>query len=399
MKILFITPKIPYPPIDGHKKSMWGVIKYLSLLGHKIVVVAYRQNENAELYISEIEKFVELHVLDVNTKNSLVGALKNMFSSVPYNLYKYRRKELTQFLEDYLQNKKVDLIHVTNSHMGWVIDIFNKLTEASVILRQENLELMIMKRFYETQRNPLLKLYAFIQYKKFVNYEPRLCARFDKCIMMSEEDEKQLKLYNPNVKTIVIPLGVEKDLLKVSRGESQPYSLVHIGSLQWYPNREGLDWFLRDVFPTVIQKLPGTKLYLYGGGIPENFHLPENVKQNIIVKGFVENIWEELKDKSLAIIPLRIRVKIMELLAVGVNLITTSLGKEGLDVEDGKELLIADSSREFAEKIINFFEDKFDSCCMSSSGRSFIEKKFLWENIARKFEQTYFELIHNKISK
>jgi glycosyltransferase involved in cell wall biosynthesis len=403
MKILFITPKIPYPAVDGHTKSMWGVIKYLSLLGHKIDLVCYKQNVNPEPLKSEIEKFAELNVLDVHTKNSLVGALKNMFSPFPYNLYKYKRKELAKFLEDYLQNNKVDIIHVTNSHMGWVIDIIRKLTKVPVILRQENLELMIMKRFYETQKNPLLKLYAFIQYKKFLEYEPRLCSKFDKCIMMSDEDEKQLKILNPNVKSIVIPLGIEKELLSISKGEPQPFSLVHIGSLQWYPNREGLDWFLNDIFPEVLKKYPHAKLYLYGGGVPQNFHLPENIKQNVIVKGFVEDIWKELKDKSLAVIPLRIgsgiRVKIMEMLAVGINIITTSLGKEGLEVEDGKELLVADSPGEFAEKIINFFENKFDSSQMSSTGRSFIEKKYLWENISQKFEQTYFELINNNADK
>jgi glycosyltransferase involved in cell wall biosynthesis len=400
MKILFITPKIPYPPVDGHKKSMWGVIKYLSLLGHEIHVVAYRQNENIDKLKSEIEKFANINVLNVHTRNSLSGAFKNLFSSIPYNLYKYERRELAEFLEDYLKNENTDIVHITNSHMGWVIDIVRKYSKAPVVLRQENLEMMIMKRFYETQKNPLLKFYALIQYKKFLKYEPELCAKFDKCIMMSEEDEKELKVLNPNVKTTVIPLGVEKDLLNIPRDKPQQYSLVHIGSLQWYPNREGLDWFLNEIFPTVLERFPNAKLYLYGGGVPEDFQFIESVKPNIIIKGFVENIWEELKDKSLAVIPLRIgsgiRVKILEMLAVGINIITTSIGKEGLAVKDNKELLIADTAGEFAEKIINFFENKIDLSRMSGSGKSFVAENFLWENITKKFEQTYLDIIKNK---
>lgn len=400
MKILFLTPKIPYPPVDGHKKSMWGVIKYLSLLGHEIHVVAYRQNENINLLKSEVEKYARINVLNVHTNNSLYGAFINLFSSVPYNLYKYKRKELAEFLEVYLKKENVDLIHVTNSHMGWVIDIVRKYSKAPVVLRQENLEMMIMQRYYKTQKDAFLKFYAFIQYKKFFKYEPWLCKKFDKCIMMSEEDEKQLKLLNPVVKTIVIPLGVEKDLLNIFRSEPEPYSLAHIGSLQWYPNKEGLNWFLKDIFPIVIEKFPSAKLYLYGDGVPENFTLPENVRENVIIKGFVDDIWEELKDKSLAVIPLRIgggiRVKILEMLAAGINIITTSIGKEGLAVDDNKELLIADSAGEFAEKIINSFENKFDSSGISRSGKSFIAENYLWENIAKKFEQTYLDLINNK---
>jgi len=284
--------------------------------------------------------------------------------------------------------------------MGWVIDIIRKYSKAPVVLRQENLEMMIMQRYYKTQKNIFLKCYAFIQYKKFLRYEPWLCEKFDKCIMMSEEDEKQLKLLNPDINTTVIPLGIERDLLNISRGTSQPYSLVHIGSLQWYPNREGLDWFLNEILPTVVESFPDTKLYLYGGGVPENYLLPENVSRNVIIKGFVENIWEELKDKSLAVIPLRIgsgiRVKILEMLAAGINIITTSIGKEGLAVDDNKELLTADSAGEFAEKIINFFENKFDSSRISCSGKSFIAENYLWENITKKFEQTYLDLINSK---
>jgi polysaccharide biosynthesis protein PslH len=397
MKILFITPKIPYPPIDGHKKSMWGVIKYLSLLGNEIHIVAYRQNENPDSNISEIEKYAKLFVLNVQTGNSIPGALKNIFSPIPYNLSKYNRKELRDFLSGYFQKNNVDIIHVVNSHMGFVVDYIRQYSSAPVVLRQENLEMMIMKRYCQAQNNFLLKIYSFIQYKKFIKYEPALCAKFDRCIMMSREDDNELRKLNPNVNTAVIPLGIEKDLLKMSSGQIEKYSLVHIGSLNWYPNFEGFDWFVQEIFPLVLEKYPDAKLYLYGSNLPKNYSLPQNVRDNIIIKGFVENIWEELKDKSLAVIPLRIgsgiRVKILEMFAAGKNIITTSLGKEGIELEDGREILVADSPEKFAEKIINFFCDKYDSVKMAEAGRNFIEKNYLWENIAARFQDIYQNLL------
>lgn len=399
MRILFIVPKIPYPPVDGHKKSMWGVIKYLSLLGHKVDIVAYRQNENTESVRGEIEKYAKLFVLNIQTVNSTIGALKNIFSPVPYNLSKYNRKELNEFLADYLENNTVDIIHVVNSHMGFVIDFIRQYSNAPVVLRQENLEMMIMKRYCQTQNNFLLKTYAFIQYKKFIKYEPALCEKFDKCIMMSREDECELKKINPKVNTTVVPLGIEKDLLTISGSAVEKYSLVHIGSLNWYPNFDGFDWFVRQIFPVVLEKIPEAKLYLYGSRLPVNYCLPRNIRDNLIIKGFVENIWEELKDKSLAVIPLRIgsglRVKILEMLATGKNIVTTSLGKEGLELEDGKEILFADSPQKFAEKIINFFQNNYDSVKMSEAGRIFIEKNYLWENIAVKFQDIYQNLLRS----
>ena len=400
MKILFITPKIPYPPIDGHKKSMWGVIKYLSLREHEIKIVCYGQNENYDKIKNEILKYAGCTVLKIQTRNSIQGVLKNFFSRVPYNLSKYKRKELGEYLSDHLSLEKYDIIHVTNSHMGWVIDVVKKHSSAPIVLRQENLELMIMQRYYLNQKNIMLKSYAFLQFKKFLKYEPGLCSKFDLCFMMSQEDEGHLKELNPNVKTSVIPLGIEEELLEIKKNETIPFSIVHIGSLKWYPNLDGFIWFINEILPIVLQSCPEAKLFLYGGGLPESIVLPPNISDHVIVKGFVEDIWEELKDKSLAVIPLRIgsgiRVKLLEMLAVGMNIISTSLGKEGINVIDGHELLVADSSKDFAEKIINFFTNSYDAERISNSGRKFVAENFLWEKISEKFEQEYLKLIDIK---
>lgn len=397
MKILQVLPKIPYPPTDGHKKSMWGIIQHLAARGHTIDVIAYRQNQNYTEYLNEINEHAKLIVVDVITKNKLSGAIRNLFSSVPYNLSKYKTKEFAALLTKHLSTNKYDVIHVTNAHMGWVVDVVRKLSDAPVVLREENFELTIMERYYQNQSNLLLKKYAFLQYKKFLNYEPALCGKFDKCIVMSNEDEKRLKNLNPNTKTKVIPLGIDKELLSIERVEPEKYSLVHVGSLEWYPNYDGLKWFVNRIFPLIVDKFGETKLYLYGGGLSRNFYFPDSIKGNIIVKGFVKNIWEDVKDKSLAVVPLRIgsgiRVKILETLASGLNVITTSLGKEGIPAEDGKELLIADDEKQFAEKIINYFNGQYEEQILSENGKRLIQKKYLWKNIAEQFELTYKELI------
>jgi glycosyltransferase involved in cell wall biosynthesis len=396
MKILQLLPKIPYPPYDGHKKSMWGVIKSLSELGHEIDVIAYGQNQAYKNQLGEINKFAKLHVVEILTANSIIGAIKNLFSPVPYNISKYKTKEYEEFLTRHLESNNYDIIHVTNAHMGWTIDVIRKLSKAPVVLREENFELAIMERYYTNQSNLVLKLYAFIQYRKFLSYEPQLCGKFDSCIMMSNEDRNRLTELNPLVKTKVIPLGIDKELLKIEREETEKFSLVHVGSLEWYPNYDGLKWFINKVFPLIVDKFKETKLYLYGGGVTKDFYFSESIKDNIIVNGFVSNIWEDVKNKSLAVVPLRIgsgiRVKILEMLASGLNVITTSLGKEGIPVMDSEELLIADDENEFARKIIEYFNGQYDSQKLSLKGKELIRKKYLWEKVAEQFELTYKEL-------
>lgn len=397
MKILFITPKIPYPPVDGHTKSMWGVIKYLSLRGHHIDIIAYKQNSDLEKLREEVNRFAKLHVLDVNTNNSVRLAINNLFSSVPYNMYKYERSELKIFIKAYLKEENPDIVQVVNSHMGWVVDFIRKYSKAPVVLREENFELTIMERYYQTQSNLLLKAYAYLQYRKMKSYEPSLCAKFDRSVMMSKEDEARLLQLNPKVKTTVIPIGVDTELLNYEKNINENYNIAHIGGLNWYPNLDGINWFLEKVFPIVLESFPTAKLFLYGGGSTDNLFKSIKQSENIIVKGFVEDIWRELKDKTVSIIPLRIgggiRVKILELLATGNVIVSTSLGMEGLELHDGKQILIADSPQEFAEKIINLFNKKYDFSKISSEGKKFIKTNYLWEDIALKFDNLYKELL------
>ncbi len=399
MKILLISPKIPYPPEDGHRKSIFGLIKYLSKRNHQIDLVAYRQNQN-ESDLDELKKLTNLFVLDVKTDNSPFGILQNIFSSVPYNLWKYNRSELKKFLKNYFQENKVDIVQVTNAHMAWVIDELRNLTNAPVILREENLEMEIMRRFAENQKNLFIKYYSVIQYKKFVKYEPMICGKFNLTVLMSKEDEQKLLAFNPDVKTKVIPVGVEESLLELVTVAKQRFTLIHIGSLNWLPNLDGIRWFLNEIYPLVIEVIPEVKLYLYGGGDYTNLELAAKIKSHVVLKGFVEDIWSEIRDKELAIVPLRIgsgiRVKILELLAAGKNILTTSLGAEGISVEDNRHLLIADSPELFAQRIVDFFRGGFDSDQLILNGKQFIKDHFVWDKIAEEFEKSFKKLIDKK---
>ncbi len=365
MRILQISPFIPYPPTNGGFLSVLGILKGLSNRGHKIDFVCYRKHADYQSSYNELKKYCEPHILDVQTDNNIFDAFLNFFSSVPYNASKYQRKELLEFLKDFFAQNNVDIVQIEHLHMGWVISELRKLTNAPIVLRQQNVETMIMYRFAQKQKNPILKYYALLQYKKFIKFEPGICRQFDLNIMISPTDEKRIKEFDASIKATTIPAGVEDELLKYNSQIKEPFSLAHIGHLDWYPNYDSLTWFIKEIFPKVLEKFPLAKLYIYGGGKTKNFTPPNELKENIEVVGFVENIWEEIITKSVAIVPLRIgsgiRIKILELLAVGIPIVTTSVGKEGIDVKDYEHLLIADDEINFANKINLIFKNKIDS--------------------------------------
>jgi len=397
-RILQINSQVPVPPTDGGKLSVWGITKSLSKLGYDIDFVCYLKHDNYSESYKLLSEYCTPHILDVKTDNSFGGALKNLISKVPYNASKYHRKELKTFVQSFLKKNKVDIVQIEHLHMGWIIDEIRKFSNAKIVLRQQNLETLIMKRYFENQKNIILKNYAKIQYKKFISYEPELCSKFDMCVMISESDESKLKEMNPNIKTTVIPAGVNEELFKYEKKNIIPYSLVHIGQTDWYPNLDGLNWFVRDVFPELIKLEPRIKLFIYGGGNTKNYKVPKFLENNIEVVGFVENLWEHLENKALAVIPLRIgggiRIKILELLAGGTNIITTDIGKEGIAVKDNRELIIANSKEEFVKKILGYFNNDYDSNQLTINGREFIKKYYTWDKIALAFDKMYKSLVN-----
>ncbi|OGU61209.1 MAG: hypothetical protein A2V66_12765 [Ignavibacteria bacterium RBG_13_36_8] len=399
MRILFISPKIPIPPNDGHKISIYGVIKHLNLRGHKIDFAGYSQGLTQDEYLTELKNICMPYIVNYRAKNNLVKEVINCFDSVPYNVSKYRTIKMKRLILDLLMKRKYDIIHVTNIHMAWVVGVVRRVTDTPVVLRQENLEMMIMKRFYGYQRNPFIKLFTYFQYRKFVKYEPRMCKKFDSCVMMSRNEEESLLKYDSTIHTAHIPIGVETKLLSVKSTQKEKFSIVHIGNLSWYPNCDGLNWFLKEIFPEVVKQQPDTRLYIYSSRIPISLRISPHLLKNITQAGYVEDIWNEIKNKSLAVIPLRIgsgiRVKILEMLAAGINILTTTIGKEGLEVESGKQILIADRKEEFVQTILNFFEEKYDSSEMVNKGKELIREKYTWGRVADEFEMLYKKIARN----
>ena len=153
----------------------------------------------------------------------------------------------------------------------------------------------------------------------------------------------------------------------------------------------------QEIFPLLINQYPQCKLYVYGGGNTKNFPVPQELSGNIIIVGYVENLWQEIQDKAIAVVPLRIgggiRIKILEFLATGQIIITTSIGKEGIDVSNMQHLIIADTVEDFVQRIIDLFENRINTDNMIINGKNYIRENYIWQVIAKKIENEYKNLM------
>ncbi|HPO55088.1 MAG: glycosyltransferase [Ignavibacteriales bacterium] len=396
MKILQISPHLGVPPNTGANISVFGITKYLSLLGHEIDFVSYRKNFNLESTLKDLRPYCDPTILDIQTGNNVISAIFNVFSHVPYNVSKYINRDLREFIIKYFKNNKPDIIHIDHLHMAWIVDDIRELTNAPIVLREHNVETNIMKRFSEKESNILLRWYSARQAKKLENYEVKYCRKFNKCIMITSVDEQQIRQLDSRIDTTTIEAGIDEHLLNYRKKEVIPKSLFHIGSLDWYPNKDGLEWFLNSVMPSLSEQIPEIKLFIYGSGA-EKLKIDSKVKDNIEICGFVSNLAQNILNKELMIVPLRIgsgiRLKILEMLAMGCNILTTEIGKEGINAENKKHLLIGNSAEEFKSIIIDYLNGKYDKELISNNAKDLIRDSYTWPIIAKRFENEYMKII------
>jgi len=375
---------------------VFGITKYLSLLGHEIDFVSYRKNFNLESTLKDLRPYCDPTILDIQTGNNVISAIFNVFSHVPYNVSKYINRDLREFIIKYFKNNKPDIIHIDHLHMAWIVDDIRELTNAPIVLREHNVETNIMKRFSEKESNILLRWYSARQAKKLENYEVKYCRKFNKCIMITSVDEQQIRQLDSRIDTTTIEAGIDEHLLNYRKKEVIPKSLFHIGSLDWYPNKDGLEWFLNSVMPSLSEQIPEIKLFIYGSGA-EKLKIDSKVKDNIEICGFVSNLAQNILNKELMIVPLRIgsgiRLKILEMLAMGCNILTTEIGKEGINAENKKHLLIGNSAEEFKSIIIDYLNGKYDKELISNNAKDLIRESYTWPIIAKRFENEYMKII------
>lgn len=399
MKILQLTPRNPYPPDDGGKIGIFGITKYLSLRGHDITLLSIVSNQNDD--ISGLRKYCKVETVTMNTTNNYIDMFFNLFSSVPYTVSKYHRKPFLEKLNKFLQETQFDIVHVDHLHMAYYGKFVKERFGIPVVLREHNVESTIWERYYREVANPFVKLYTRLQFEKVYRYESRIVEDFDQCFMITKQDKKRIERMNPKVKASVIPAGVDTSFFYPMDLPIEPCSVVSVASMDWPPNIKGILWFITKIWPLVKQKIPQAKIYIVGKNpSPE---VKELAAKDIIVTGFVDDVRQYMAKAAVFIVPLKagggMRIKILNALSMGKAVVSTSIGCEGIDVENGKNIYVADTENEFAQRIMELLEDSNKRDKLGEAGLLLVREKYQWERVAEQIENEYERIINNKIDK
>jgi glycosyltransferase involved in cell wall biosynthesis len=265
-----------------------------------------------------------------------------------------------------------------------------RLSKIPRILEEHNFQTSWMKERYHSQNSFLKKSAGWITWQKCLRYERWLYSQFQACIMVSEHDKTAVEATFPFYagRVSIIPNGV--DLIQNHPGISSPVpgTLVFNGGLGYYANLDAMRFFLADIFPRILSHHPGVKIQITGR--TDSLDLSQlQLNKNVFFTGFLDDIRPTVASSWACVVPLRIgsgtRLKILEAMALGTPVISTSKGAEGLDICPGENILIADHPEEFANQVLRLLCDPDLREKLARNARVLVEEKYGWEGISESF--------------
>ncbi|MEO5674085.1 MAG: glycosyltransferase family 4 protein, partial [Chitinophagales bacterium] len=381
LKILILTNRVPFPPNSGYPIVVYNTIKGLLQLGLEITLFSINTNKHRvdvdDIYDPVFDS-IKFHSFSLDTEVNVWGALFNVFSNQSYNVSRYFDDEAAKLLEDILRENEFDIIQLEGLFLLPYLLSVRKFSKAKIVLRAHNIEHLIWERNSKMAKPGAKKWYLqslAARMKEFEIYNLNSC---DALVPISNIDAAKFVELGCKLPIHTTPVGMSLNGIAESGIGIEPSSLCYIGSMDWLPNREGIEWFLEVVWPKVLASFPDTKFFLAGRNFPDDF--PGHSYPNVEIVGEVENSHSFLRSKSMLIVPLfsgsGVRVKIIEAMAEGRPVVSTTVGAEGMNATDNVNILIADTPDAFARQIKRLLKDQEEANRIGENAKGFIAENF-----------------------
>jgi len=398
MRILWVKAGKLLPVDTGGKIRSYNILRQLAR-HHEVTLLSYYGGKKDSAYEAQIQgefplaQTVCTAALDGNAFVQSVDYIRRVLHAAPFAVSKFTHPLVQQKLASWLGAEKFDV--AVCDFLSASLN-FPEAMDTPAVLFQHNLETALWRRLAGTESNPIRRVAYQIEAAKMARYERRALARFRHIIAVSEHDRQEMLALSPDCSISVVATGVDTQKYPVSPpATADPPRIVFTGSMDWEPNIDAVTYFCRDIFPKVRREFPAALFQIVG----RNPHprVKQLASEHVQVTGTVPSVAGYLRDATLVIVPLRIgggtRLKIFEAMAMGKAVISTSIGAEGLDVQSGRDLVLADDANEFAEAILSLLRDaglrrQFELAAAQ------LTAQYDWSTIAERFAEVLNEVLH-----
>ena len=389
MRILWIKTELLHPIDKGGRIRSYQILRALCRQ-HNVTYLCLDDGlaaadalQRAREYAHEVVA-VPFRPAPKMTVGYFADLLRNLFSPLPYAIARYQSTELRARILQLAPDSDVIVCDFLMPSVNVPLDL-----PAPVTLFQHNVEAMIWQRHVSVPQHPLRRAYMRLQWRRMLRYEARQCPRFAHVIAVSAVDAELMRREYGATSVGHVATGVDLEYFRARARPAASRELVFVGSMDWMPNEDGIRWFASEIFSRVQERIAGARLTVVGRS--PSAAIQELAERNpaIEVTGTVPDVRPYFERGAICVVPLRIgggtRLKIYEAMAMGIPVVSTAIGAEGLPVRHGEHLLIADSRDEQVNAVCALLTDPLRSAALSANALRYVREHCSWDAVAESF--------------
>lgn len=392
MRILFLTPRFPYPPFRGDKLRAFNFIKRVNE-NHEVALASFIEPEETEAAGEMAAYCHSITTVPLNKSRSYANCMVDVFKKTPFQVAYFRSPEMEKALDRLVEEFKPDVIH---THLFRMAPYALRYKDIPKVIDLCDSIALNYERFLKYRQGALRPLYM-IEKKRVEEYEAHVSKEFDAALVISPLDKEYIK-QNPKAGRIkIVPNGVDIDYFTPDDEEKQGSQLVFMGTIGYFPNYDAVLFFLRKIFPSILKQQPDARFYIVGNKPPKDIQKMNDGKK-VFVTGYVDDVRPFVRSSEVFVCPIRaatgLNNKILEAMAMGVPVVATPQACEGIELDKDSDIAIAEGPDEFAEQVVTLLNDGKLRSKLSKGGRKLVEEKYTWDR-----NVDLLEKIYEKVSK
>jgi glycosyltransferase involved in cell wall biosynthesis len=382
MRVLFLSLTFPVPANNGHKMRTLGLLRALAAEGHDTTLLTFAQphevngNHDSLRALCRDMEVIPLTLTNLSAATDYLQRLRMLASHRPYTEWRFRSREMRARLMAHLRHRAFDAIICDSVFSATNLPH----TTRPVLVNNVDIEHLIIKRYIAHERNLAKRAYAWLECHKLRRWEHRVCSRATVSMACSEHDRHVLRTLCPGARIMVVPNVVDTDQYNPTTSAEDPYTLLYQGGMDWYPNRDAVEFFISAVLPE-LQRLDSRVKFVVGGrNTSEKFRRRFAKVPGVEFTGTVPDMQPVIARAAVCVVPLRIgsgtRLKILEAAAMRKAIVSTRLGVEGLEFVDGRDIVLADEPQAFARAVAILIADPARRRILGHAARQRTEQQY-----------------------
>ncbi|GAB4150670.1 MAG: glycosyltransferase family 4 protein [Candidatus Promineifilaceae bacterium] len=413
MNILFLTQLLPYPLVGGAKIRAYYMLRQLTEQ-HRVTLVSFVRADDRPEDVAHLRQFcAAVHTVPLrrSRRQDAQAFLKACVTGRPAVIERDYAAAMAGLLRWLASQGEFQVIHADQTAMAqYALRLRQWLARGTgsppplLVLDEHNALFRVVRRQAEHESGWARRWLWRWEAKRLAGYEADLCRRFDHILTVTAVDQAALLALLPPPAAaacrshfMTLPICVDPEVQSVLPRRDQTPQIVHLGTMFWPPNVEGVLWFAREILPRIIPQVPGVRLVIAGKNPPPVIHdlsAPGSPLADYVrVTGFVSDPAGLLSQSRVFIVPLKagggMRVKILDAWQWGLPVVSTTIGAEGIDVQPGENILLADDPADFAAAVVRVLRDDGLAQRLRQNGRRWVEQQYNWRRVYPRLAAIY----------